>query len=117
MNETGTSVKFTPGVLIGGDDIEHQCSPIRCVGYYLEPMLTLAPFCKKAVTIRFTGCVTNSDTDLSVDIIRAVSIPLLKLFGMGSNDGAGNISPAPEIKLVKRGAPPLGMMNISSLLW
>jgi RNA 3'-terminal phosphate cyclase-like protein len=48
------------------------------------------------------------DTDLSCDIIRAVSIPVMKHFGLGSLDTLGIATPAPEFKIVKRGAPPLG---------
>jgi len=108
INETGTSLKFTPGILLGGEDIEHECPPTRCVGYFLEALMILAPFSKTNMSIRLTGCVTNMDTDISVDIFRAVTIPMMKHFGIGATDPAGNVSPAPTLKVVKRGAPPSG---------
>jgi len=108
ISPTGTSVKFTPGVILGGADIEHECPPTRAIGYFVEPLLALAPFGKAALSIRLSGCVTNMDSDLSADIIRAVTIPLLRHFGMGAVDLGGFRSAAPELKIVKRGAPPSG---------
>lgn len=108
INETGTSLKFTPGVLIGGSDITHECPTSRAAGYFLEPLLIMGPFAKKPMNLLLTNCVTNMDTDLSVDIIRAVSIPMLKHFGLGSTDAAGNVTGAPSVTIHKRGAPPTG---------
>jgi len=108
ISPTGTSVKFTPGVLIGGHDLQHECVPSRSVGYYLESLLLLGPFCKTPLEITLTNCTTNMDTDLSCDIVRAVTIPMMKHFGLGNLDTLGNPTPAPEFKLIKRGAPPLG---------
>jgi RNA 3'-terminal phosphate cyclase-like protein len=48
VSETGTSLTFVPGLLVGGR-VEQECSPDRCVGYYLEPLLALGPFCKAAL--------------------------------------------------------------------
>lgn len=107
INKTGTSVKFVPGILIGGV-VEHDCTLHRCVGYLLEAALLLGPFCKYELKATFKNCVTNSDTDLSCDLIRAVTIRQLQNFGFGSVDIIGVKSPAPDIKVTKRGAPPLG---------
>lgn len=96
INETGTGVKFAPGVCYGGE-IEHECPTSRPIGYFLEGILALAIFAKNPVTIVFRG-VTNSDSDLSVDSIQSVTIPLLrKVAGVAGN-----------LKLVKRGAEPAG---------
>lgn len=43
--------------------------------------------------------ITNDNTDVSVDIFRAVTLPLLKHFG---------IEEGMELKVKKRGAPPDG---------
>jgi hypothetical protein len=53
-----------PGLFVGGAGIEQDCPHSRCVGYFLEPLLWLAPFAKKPVSITFNQCITNSDTDL-----------------------------------------------------
>lgn len=107
INKTGTAVKFTPGVLSGGQ-IEHDCTLQRSVGYLLEPILILGPFCKEKLQVTLKNCITNSDTDISCDIVRAVTIRQLQHFGFGSYNIIGEKSDAPEIKVIKRGALPLG---------
>lgn len=97
INHTGTSVFFIPGVLIGGK-IKHECPNSRSLGYILEAIVALAPFCKKPLQLTLIG-VTNEETDSSVDIIRTVTLPLLRRFGL--DEGL-------ELKISKRGAMPLG---------
>lgn len=63
VNETGTTLTFTPGSLIGGT-LEHECCKLRGIGYYLEVVLGLAPFCKKALNITLRG-VTNNEVFLT----------------------------------------------------
>lgn len=58
VNETGTQLSYQPGALLGGK-VEHSCSLTRGVGYWLEPILALAPFCKEPLHLVLTG-VTNS---------------------------------------------------------
>ena len=60
----GTKLYYNPGILEGGS-IEHQCSLQRSIGYYLEPLMMLAPFAKKPISITFKG-VTNGLDDASV---------------------------------------------------
>ena len=57
------------------------CSKARGVGYFLEGLLPLALFSKEPVTITLTG-ITNHELDLSVDVIRNVTLPLLYHFGI-----------------------------------
>ncbi|XP_072023641.1 RNA 3'-terminal phosphate cyclase-like protein [Amphiura filiformis] len=97
VNETGTSVLFVPGLLSGGS-IEHECHVQRSIGYYLEALVCLAPFGKKPMKAVLRG-VTNDQTDPSVDIIKNVTFPLLRRFGI--DEGL-------EMKVNRRGAPPLG---------
>lgn len=62
VNETGTILFYSPGMLIGGD-VTHSCSKVRSVGYYLEVLLALAPFCAnpvKANGFRLDKIVLNS---------------------------------------------------------
>ncbi|XP_031842240.1 RNA terminal phosphate cyclase 1 [Nomia melanderi] len=103
LNETGTNLYYNPGLLYGGD-IEHDCSLQRGIGYYLEGIMILAPFCKRAIDITLKG-VTNNTTDPCVDRIKATAIPILKRFLSGDNEVTLNI--------IKRGAAPLGGGQIS----
>ncbi|XP_072904437.1 RNA 3'-terminal phosphate cyclase-like protein isoform X2 [Hemitrygon akajei] len=98
INETGTTLYYQPGLLHGGT-VEHDCHPQRSIGYYLEALLCLAPFCKRPLKAILKG-VTNDQTDPSVDTLKATALPLMKRFGI---DGEGF-----ELKVVRRGMPPGG---------
>ena len=97
VNETGTGVLFVPGLLIGGE-IDHDCSCERSIGFYLEGILPLAPFCKNSLKLVLRG-VTNDKHDVSVDTIKYVSLALMKRFGL--LEGL-------DLKISKRGAMPDG---------
>ncbi|PFH54186.1 hypothetical protein AMATHDRAFT_72706 [Amanita thiersii Skay4041] len=97
ISVTGTAILLKPGVISGGAII-HECPLSRSVGYYLEPVIALAPFSKRPVQLTIRG-VTSDDYDLSVDLIRTVTLPHLQLFGV--SDGL-------ELRIKKRGAPPEG---------
>ncbi|KAJ8078864.1 hypothetical protein PM082_013148 [Marasmius tenuissimus] len=58
----------------------------------------LAPFAKKPLQLTLRG-ITTDDKDLSVDLIRTVTLPHLQLFGI--SDGV-------ELRIKKRGAMPGG---------
>lgn len=60
----GTSIYYKPGLLEGGA-IEHDCSQQRSIGYYLEPIIMLAPFAKYPLKITLRG-VTSGPDDPSV---------------------------------------------------
>ncbi|XP_029469463.1 RNA 3'-terminal phosphate cyclase-like protein isoform X2 [Rhinatrema bivittatum] len=98
INETGTTLYYQPGLLFGGS-LEHDCSPERAIGYYLESLLCLAPFMKHPLKIVLRG-VTNDQMDPSVDTLKAAALPLLKKFGI---DGEQL-----DLKIVRRGMPPGG---------
>ena len=76
----GTSVLVKPGVIAGGS-ITHDCPLSRSVGYFLEPLIMIAPFAKKPLNLTLRG-ITTDDRDLSVDLIRTVTLPHLQLFGI-----------------------------------
>eukprot|EP00947_MAST-08B_sp_MAST-8B-sp1_P004605 g4605.t1 len=97
INETGTELRFTPGVVVGGR-ITHDCGLQRSMGYFLECIIPLAIFAKKAVHLTLTG-ITNDDMDLTVDTLRTTTLPLLRHFGV-----SGDI----QLQIKKRGAPPSG---------
>nr|CAG4647894.1 EOG090X05X4 [Moina brachiata]SVE93005.1 EOG090X05X4 [Moina brachiata] len=98
VNETGTSVHYDPGLIYGGT-IEHDCSTQRSISYYLEPLLAVAPFCKKPLNLVLKG-VTNHQLDPSIDILRCSALPVLKRFLL--------VDEGLQLKIVKRGAAPKG---------
>ncbi|KAG6376358.1 RNA 3'-terminal phosphate cyclase/enolpyruvate transferase [Boletus reticuloceps] len=97
ISVTGTAVLFKPGIISGGL-VTHECPLSRTVGYFLEPLIMLAPFAKIPLQCTLRG-ITTDDMDLSVDLIRTVTLPHLQLFGI--SDGL-------ELRIKKRGAPPGG---------
>ncbi|CAF4933795.1 probable RNA 3'-terminal phosphate cyclase-like protein [Pieris napi] len=98
LSETGTSLYYQPGILIGGQ-VTHSCCPQRGIGYYLEVLLALGPFCKEPLNAVLQG-VTHHDLDVSVDKVKAAALPILLKFIL-VDDGL-------ELKVIRRGAPPLG---------
>jgi RNA 3'-terminal phosphate cyclase-like protein len=80
INETGTSLRYKPGLISGGR-IVHDCGTSRAIGWFIEGILPLVVFGKDNASIAFTG-VTNDALDLSVDILRNVTLPFLRNFGV-----------------------------------
>ena len=80
INETGTELRYRPGILVGGAGLVHDCGKVRGVGYFVEPLLALAPFAKRDLQITFRG-LTNHAHDVGVDVLRSASLPLLKRSG------------------------------------
>lgn len=97
ISVTGTAFVYRPGILVGGH-IDHSCNTQRGIGYVLELVLPLIPFCKKPTTITFNG-ITNGLNDPSVDLLKGTSLPLLAKFG---------ISDEVTLEVKKRGMPPDG---------
>ena len=60
----GTMLFYKPGLLTGGT-IDHDCNPQRSIGYYLEAVVLLAPFCKKPIRFTLKG-ITNDRHDPTV---------------------------------------------------
>ncbi|XP_034671010.1 probable RNA 3'-terminal phosphate cyclase-like protein [Drosophila subobscura] len=98
LNPAGTSVMFTPGLLHGGQ-IHHDCCVQRGIGYYLDALIALGPFCKNSLHCTLRG-VTNSKDSPSVDHIKGAALSLLKRFLL-VDDGL-------DLRVVKRGVAPLG---------
>ncbi|KAF2942187.1 hypothetical protein DAI22_03g403500 [Oryza sativa Japonica Group] len=99
LNETGTKLRYKPGVIVGGRDLEHDCGVHRGIGYFLEPLILLGLFARAPISIRLKG-ITNDTKDPSVDTFRMVTLHMLKQFGVPL-EGL-------ELKIESRGAPPLG---------
>lgn len=98
INETGTTLKYKPGQIIGGDGLVHSCPVNRCMTYFLEGLVLLAPLGKAPLSIRLRG-VTNGGIDPSCDTFRTATLPLLSKFG---------ISEQLVFKVIKRGNQPGG---------
>lgn len=62
-----------PGVIAGGS-IAHDCPLSRSIGYFLEPLIMLAPFAKRPLQLTLKG-ITTDDHDLSV-CVQPPSAPL-----------------------------------------
>ncbi|GAA6034776.1 hypothetical protein NBRC10512_000371 [Rhodotorula toruloides] len=97
ISYTGTSVLFHPGTIQNGQ-ITHQCPLERGVGWFLEPLLAIAPFGKKDLSLTLRG-VTTDGRDASVDVVRTSGLPHLAMFL--DKEGV-------ELRITKRGHPPLG---------
>jgi len=80
--------------------VSHDCGSSRALGYFLEALILIAPFARDPLDAALNG-VTNhlNNLDISVDLFRVVTLPLLKHFGLV--DGL-------EFKITKRGSYPNG---------
>lgn len=74
MDRAGTSILLKPGIISGGP-VSHDCPLSRSVGYYLEPMLLVAPFAKMPLSLTLRGITTN-DEDLSVSKLHKPPMPM-----------------------------------------
>ncbi|EOA20860.1 hypothetical protein CARUB_v10001197mg [Capsella rubella] len=99
INETGTQLKYKPGIIMGGKNLVHNCALTRSIGYYLEPLIVLALFGKKPLSIRLSG-ITNDPKDPGVDTFRSTTLHILKRFGVPA-EGLG-------LKIESRGVAPNG---------
>lgn len=97
INVTGTVLRYRPGMLTGGTFV-HECNIQRSIGYYLEILFCLAPFCKHRVKATLRG-VTNDSTDPTVDYYKATTLPVMRQFGILDDL---------ELKIIKRGFAPDG---------
>ncbi|ALC48555.1 Rtc1 [Drosophila busckii] len=98
LNPAGTSVMFSPGLLHGGQ-LQHDCCVQRGIGYYLDVLIALGPFCKMPLQCNLRG-VTNSKDSPSVDHIKGAALSLLKRFIL--------VDEGLELRVVRRGVAPLG---------
>ncbi|KAL1318748.1 hypothetical protein HN51_071049 [Arachis hypogaea] len=100
INETGTKLKYKPGIIMGGTQHRpHDCGVSRSIAYFLEPLILLGLFAKKPLTITLKG-ITNDFKDPSVDTFKSTALPMLKRFGVPA-EGL-------SLKIESRGVPPNG---------
>uniref|UniRef100_A0A914WZB6 RNA 3'-terminal phosphate cyclase-like protein n=1 Tax=Plectus sambesii TaxID=2011161 RepID=A0A914WZB6_9BILA len=98
INRTGTEIRYWPGMMQGGT-FEYDCGTDRCLSYFLEPLIVLAPFAKLPMKARLTG-VTNAPEEPSVDALRATWLPVFSKFILDNE--------ALDIMLTSRGLMPDG---------
>ncbi|CAI4792497.1 ALI_collapsed_G0050510.mRNA.1.CDS.1 [Saccharomyces cerevisiae] len=96
ISYTGTTVIYRPGIIVGGAST-HICPSSKPVGYFVEPMLYLAPFSKKKFSILFKG-ITASHNDAGIEAIKWGLMPVMEKFGVREC----------ALHTLKRGSPPLG---------
>ncbi|KAK6454418.1 RNA 3'-terminal phosphate cyclase/enolpyruvate transferase [Scheffersomyces xylosifermentans] len=98
ISYTGTTIIYRPGIIIGGE-LVHNCPSNKPVGYFIEPMLYLAPFSKKKFSIIFKGITASDRTgDATPESIKWGLIPIMEKFGVREV----------SLHILKRGSPPLG---------
>ncbi|TFK30198.1 18S rRNA biogenesis protein [Coprinopsis marcescibilis] len=97
ISVTGSAILVKPGIIAGGP-VQHECPLSRSIGYFLEPVIMMAPFSKRPLLLTLKG-ITTDEHDLSVDLLRTVTLPHLQFFGI--SDGL-------ELRIKKRGSPPNG---------
>lgn len=100
ISYTGTTVVYYPGIITGGA-ITHNCHTDKSIGYFMEPMLFLAPFSKKKFQIVFRG-ITGMKGDTSIEGLRWGILPLMEKFGVREA----------AIHTIKRGCPPIGQGEV-----
>lgn len=93
-------MSVSPGTLIGGS-FSFECSNSRGIGYYLEFLLMVAPFCKTPIESTLVG-VSNVPHDPSVDMITQSWLPTYRI-SVGLSAGAST-----KIDIQKRGVYPGG---------
>lgn len=96
ISYTGTTVIYRPGIITGGS-YTHKCPNSKPVGYFVEPMLYLAPFSKKKFSLLFHG-MTSSHNDAGIEAIKWGLMPVMEKFGVREC----------ALHTLKRGSPPLG---------
>lgn len=98
ISYTGTTIIYKPGIIIGGE-LTHNCPPSKPVGYFIEPMLYLAPFSKKKFSIVFNGLTAlQNGKDAGLEAIKWGLLPIMEKFGVREV----------SLHILKRGSPPLG---------
>eukprot|EP00439_Symbiodinium_sp_Y106_P075516 s601_g15.t1 len=50
IDETGTTLRYKPGQIVGGNGLVHSCPSSRCLTYFLEGLLLVAPLAKQPLT-------------------------------------------------------------------
>lgn len=95
----GTAILLKPGIIAGGT-VVHDCPLSRSIGYFLEPIVMLAPFSKKPLHLTLRG-ITSDDRDLSVSTTMLLCHHQLTLF-VGRPRSDCHPTPSSVIRSVRR---------------
>eukprot|EP00435_Cladocopium_sp_Y103_P026750 s199_g6.t1 len=85
IDETGTTLKYRPGQIVGGSGLVHSCPPSRSLTYFLEGLLFLAPLAKQPLT------AVVSEFDLWLQISWSRSREKVSFEPTPDLDGSGNL--------------------------
>lgn len=102
ISDSGTEVKFTPGVIRGGN-VDFECGSKYGIAYYLEPLIVLLPYAKLPTRLTLTG-LTADRTENGMDSLKYFYDSLLQSI---------NLSSILTIKIVNRGFLPAGVGKVS----
>jgi len=81
IDETGTTLRFSPGTLCGGS-VEHDCGPsTRPVGWFMSAILPLAPFGARPLLLTLKGVTCGNSKARSADALAKCAAPILENFG------------------------------------
>lgn len=80
INETGTRVTFTPGMLSGGKVVVDDVHPEVNLGWIVEGFLPLTPFFKAPLRLELAGGLTDEEGEVGINHLRNVSLKLLQKF-------------------------------------
>lgn len=102
ISDSGTEVKFTPGVIRGGN-VEFECGAKYGIAYFLEPLIALLPFAKLPTRLTLSG-LTADRTENGMDSLKYFYDSLLQ---------ALKLSSTVTIKIANRGFLPDGIGKVS----
>mmetsp|Transcript_20231 Transcript_20231/g.37732 ORF Transcript_20231/g.37732 Transcript_20231/m.37732 type:complete len:279 (+) Transcript_20231:3088-3924(+) len=84
VNQTGTVLSYTPGLITNqADTILHECGTQRSLSYFVEGILPVVIWGKHPLNLVLEG-KTHDSTEISLETIAAVQIPLLKKIGVNA---------------------------------
>lgn len=107
INETGTMLRYKPGVITGISRGKHICNSSRSIGWYLMGILPLFLFSKsESNTLSLEG-ITNNEVDMGIDSLIHVTLPILRAFLPNQDPELFELL-SPSITVKRRGLPPLG---------
>ena len=84
ISDTGTALRLAPGPLRGGR-LAHACGGARALGWFVEGVLPLLPWCAVRAELELTGVAGDGGPDWGLDALRGAALPLLAAFGLAAS--------------------------------
>ena len=107
INETGTTLRYKPGVITGILRGKHTCNSSRSIGWYLMGILPLLLFSKHECNTLSLEGITNNEMDIGIDSLINITLPIIRAF-LPNQDPDSYELLSPSIHIKRRGLPPLG---------